>query len=55
MTSVQEVGDGDVALTIGPDYPELRDAVRRVCAHYPGEYWRKLDDVRGYPTDSSRR
>ncbi len=51
MTSVQEVGDGDVALTIGPDYPELRDAVRRVCADYPAEYWRKLDDVRGYPTE----
>ena len=51
MTSVQEVGDGGVALTIGPDYPELRDAVRRVCADYPAEYWRKLDDVRGYPTE----
>ncbi|MET0567999.1 MAG: acyl-CoA dehydrogenase family protein [Hyphomicrobiaceae bacterium] len=51
MTSVQEAGDGDVALTIGPDYPELRDAVRRVCADYPAEYWRKLDDVRGYPTE----
>jgi acyl-CoA dehydrogenase len=51
MTSVQEAGDGDVAVTIGPDYPELRDAVRRVCAGYPAEYWRKLDDVRGYPTE----
>ena len=29
---------------------EIRDAVRRLCAEFPGEYWRKLDAERAYPT-----
>jgi acyl-CoA dehydrogenase len=29
---------------------EIRDAVRSLCADYPGEYWRSLDATRGYPT-----
>ena len=27
----------------------LREAVREVCATFPDEYWRKLDEVREYP------
>ena len=30
---------------------EIRDEVRRLCAKFPGEYWRKLDEVRKYPTE----
>jgi len=29
----------------------IRAAVRALCADYPGEYWRKLDRERGYPTE----
>ena len=29
---------------------EIRDAVRKLCAGFPGEYWRKLDRVGEYPT-----
>jgi acyl-CoA dehydrogenase len=29
----------------------IRAAVRALCANYPGEYWRKLDRERGYPTE----
>ena len=36
------------------DYPELRDAVRRLCADFPATYWRTLDEERGYPTDFVR-
>jgi acyl-CoA dehydrogenase len=32
------------------DYPELRDAVRRICSDFPAPYWRALDEQRGYPT-----
>ena len=32
-------------------HPEIREEVRKLCAHFPGEYWRKLDVVRGYPTE----
>ncbi len=33
------------------DYTEIRAAVRKLCARFPGEYWRELDRVRGYPTE----
>jgi acyl-CoA dehydrogenase len=32
-------------------FPEIREAVRRLCADFPGEYWRKLDRDREYPTE----
>lgn len=32
-------------------FPEIRDAVRRLCADFPGEYWQKLDRERAYPTE----
>jgi acyl-CoA dehydrogenase len=31
-------------------FPEIREAVARLCAGFPGEYWRKLDEKREYPT-----
>ena len=30
---------------------EIRDGVRRLCAEFPGEYWRKLDSARAYPAE----
>jgi acyl-CoA dehydrogenase len=41
----------EVTVALGEDYPELRDAVRRICRDFPPEYWRKLDEQRGYPTE----
>ena len=38
-----------------PSYPEIRDAVRRLCADFPGEYWQRLDRERIYPTEFVRR
>lgn len=32
-------------------FPEIRESVRRLCAGFPGEYWRKLDASRTYPTE----
>jgi acyl-CoA dehydrogenase len=29
----------------------IREAVRALCADFPGEYWRKLDRERGYPVE----
>jgi acyl-CoA dehydrogenase len=39
-----------------PDQPmdahrELREAVRALCAQFPGEYFRKIDEARGYPEE----
>jgi len=30
-------------------YPDLRQAVRNVCQHFPASYWRDLDQQRAYP------
>jgi len=35
-------------------FPEIRDAVRRLCARFPGPYWRALDRERTYPTEFVR-
>ena len=31
------------------DHQELREAVRALCASFPAEYHRKIDEARGYP------
>ena len=28
-------------------HAEIREEVRKLCGRFPGEYWRKLDQVRG--------
>ncbi len=33
------------------DYPELRDAVRRVCERFGGKYWQELEANEAYPTE----
>ena len=32
------------------NFPEIREGVRKLCADFPGDYWRKLDEKREYPT-----
>ena len=39
----QETDDQFMVSLQSQDFSELRDAVRRICRDYPGEYWRKLD------------
>jgi acyl-CoA dehydrogenase len=34
-----------------PDHAEIREAVARLCAGFPGEYWRALDRDMRYPTE----
>ncbi len=33
------------------DHADIRDAVRKLCARFPDEYWRKLDRDRAYPQE----
>ena len=43
----------DVALALPTpteSYREIREEVAKLCANFPGEYWRKLDETRSYPT-----
>ena len=32
-----------------PRLPDIREAVRDLCSQFPGEYFRKIDEERGYP------
>jgi alkylation response protein AidB-like acyl-CoA dehydrogenase len=42
--------DGPVTMEVGETYPDIRESVRKLCADYPGAYWRELDAERKYPT-----
>jgi len=33
------------------EHAEIREAVAKLCAQFPGEYWRKLDREMAYPSD----
>jgi acyl-CoA dehydrogenase len=33
------------------DHSDIRDAVARLCAGFPGEYWRRLDREMAYPAE----
>jgi len=43
--------DMPVSVEIGEDYPEIRDAVRKVCAPFDGSYWQKLEETDSYPSE----
>lgn len=38
-------------MDIHGDHQDIREAVRRLCEQFPGEYWRKLDVERDYPAE----
>jgi acyl-CoA dehydrogenase len=38
-------------VTPADDYTEIRDAVRALCAEFPPEYHRAVDEKRGYPAE----
>jgi acyl-CoA dehydrogenase len=40
-----------VTMDLGEDYPEIREGVRRICADFPGAYWRDLDEREAYPSE----
>ena len=42
---------GPVMMPLGETYPEIREAVRKLCADFPGDYWREKDRNREYPTE----
>jgi len=45
------MGEDLTTMQLGEEYPEIRDSVTRICADFPGEYWRRLEDDRAYPED----
>ncbi|MEE4144385.1 MAG: acyl-CoA dehydrogenase family protein [Halieaceae bacterium] len=41
-------------MALDKTYPDIREAVARLCADFPGDYWRRLDRDSGYPTEFVR-
>ena len=41
----------DIHVPLGEDFPEIRESVRRICAKFPGAYWRDLEAKEAYPTE----
>ena len=33
------------------DFRDIRESVSKLCADFPGAYWRQLDAERAYPTE----
>ncbi len=40
-----------ISVSLGEDYSDIRESVRRICAGFPGEYWRRLEEKLEYPTE----
>jgi alkylation response protein AidB-like acyl-CoA dehydrogenase len=38
-------------MELDEDYPEIREAVARICENFPGEYWRRLEAESAYPEE----
>ena len=41
----------EAGLSGAENFPEIREAVRKLCAQFPGEYWRERDRERAYPKE----
>ncbi len=35
--------------TLSDNYQDIREAIRDLCTHFPDEYFRRIDEERGYP------
>src|SRR3569833_3298863 len=41
----------DQPLIAADPHAEIREEVAKLCARFPGEYWRRVDRERAYPTE----
>jgi acyl-CoA dehydrogenase len=48
--ALQDSPSAAISVLLGEDYPEIRESVRRICADFPGVYWRELDEQEAYPS-----
>jgi acyl-CoA dehydrogenase len=42
---------GAASMSLALDHAEVRDSVRRICAGFPGSYWRQIEKEEAYPTE----
>ncbi len=38
-------------MDLDEDHADIRESVRRICADFPGSYWRDLDEREAYPSE----
>jgi acyl-CoA dehydrogenase len=50
VAQVELAKDEPVRLALEESFPEIRETVRRICAKFPGSYWRDLEAHEAYPT-----
>ena len=50
-TKTMQKNSGSSLLNATDQYKELRNAVRELCAEFPLEYFRKIDEQRAYPEE----
>ena len=43
--------DTPLAVEIGEDYSDIRDAVRKLCEPFDGAYWQGLEETDSYPSE----
>ncbi len=48
------MSDDGITMAIGRDWPEVREALERLCARFDAAYWRRLDAERAYPAEFVR-
>ncbi len=41
----------NITMELGEDFVEIREGVRKICANFPGEYWRGIDEREAYATE----
>ena len=41
----------NVVVSIGEDYADIRQSIRRICEGFPGSYWRDLEARKAYPSE----
>ena len=51
MSILQTAHANPVSMPLEDDYPDIRESVRRICADFPGAYWRELDEREAYPSE----
>ena len=48
MSQTYNIPTDSLSIDVGDDYPDIRESVRRLCADFPGLYWRKLEEAQAY-------
>ncbi|ABV92800.1 acyl-CoA dehydrogenase domain protein [Dinoroseobacter shibae DFL 12 = DSM 16493] len=46
---MNQIDTNAISMPVGPQWPDIREAVTRLCADFPNDYWNDLDKRDAYP------